>query len=77
MKRIGLRERWKEGQLKIKSDGMARTGRGQDKLEGRMDDKRIGRAGRKPAHGGWFNRVLGKEKDRDQNMTTVKSEGSR
>ena len=43
MQRLGLRERWKEGQLKVKLEGMARTGRGQDKFEGRMEGKIEGR----------------------------------
>ena len=54
MQRLGLRELWKEGQLKVKSKGMARAGRGQGKLEGRMDDKIEGRVGRKRASAWWM-----------------------
>ena len=54
MQRLGLRERWKEGQLKVKSEGMARIGRGQGKLEDRMDDKIEDREGRKKASAWWM-----------------------
>ena len=54
MQRLGLRERWKEEQLKAKSDGMARAGRGQDKLLGRMKSNIEGREGRKKASTWWM-----------------------
>ena len=47
MKRLGLRVRWKEGQQWVKAEGIARAGRGQDKLEGRVNDEIEGREGRK------------------------------
>ena len=60
---------------------MTRAGRRQDKLKSRVEDAiEVGRAGRKSAHGGWISRGLGsrglgKGKDRDQNLSTGKTEG--
>ena len=45
-----------------------------------VDDKiedRIGRVRRKPAHGRWISRGLGKGKDRDQNIATSSVSGNR
>ena len=68
---------WKEEQLQVKSEGKTRLGRGQDKLEGRVEDQKEDREERKKAHGGWINRGLGKGKDGDQNVATGRAEGNR
>ena len=54
MKGLGLRVRWKEGQLWVKSEGMARAGRGRDKLEGRVKDEIEGREDRKKVSTWWM-----------------------
>ena len=42
---LGLRVWWKGEQLQVKSEGMARAGRGQDELEGWVEDEIGGREG--------------------------------
>ena len=46
---------WKEGQLEIKFKGMARAGRGQDGLEGRVGDDLEGRTGREKISTWWMD----------------------
>ena len=46
MKRLWRRVRWKEGQQRAKSEGITKEGRGQDKLEGRVNDEIESREGR-------------------------------
>ena len=53
MQRLEPGVQWKEGQLKVKSEGMARAERGQDKLEGRVEDEIESREGRKKVSTWW------------------------